>query len=249
MDIWKYYNITHKFHTLMNPQSEQKIDELIYLLDIAPSSRVIDIGCGKGEFLIRLADKVSINAIGVDLSPYVIKEARERTDTRVPNAQIKYVEQDGKSYLESLSEKFDLTICMGASWIFGNHEGTLKALASITNRNGIIIVGEPYWIKQPTQWYLDSSQMNYPDFSSHVQNIEIGEKLGLRFIFSIASNLDDWDKYEGLQSLGADHHLVNNPQDPDNEELLEKVSTYRTAYLREGRDVFGWSLYVFRKLN
>jgi SAM-dependent methyltransferase len=233
----------------MNPQSEEKIDQLIDLLKISPDSRIIDIGCGKGEFLIRLAEKVSINATGVDLSPFTIKEAKERTAKRVPNAQIEYIESDGKVYLDSLSKYFDLSFCMGASWIFGGHEGTLKALSKITHNHGIIIVGEPYWIKQPTEWYLEISEIKLNDYGTHTQNVEIGENLGLRLMYVLTSNYDDWDRYEMLQSLAVDNYVINNPDDPDNEELLARVSKYRKAYLREGRDVFGWALYVFRKLE
>ncbi len=249
MDRWKYFDITHRFHTMMNPMSDIKIEELIRLINISPGSRVLDVGCGKGEFLIRLAKKVSINAYGVDLSPYAINEAKERTTKTIPNAQIEYVESDGKKYLENVTEKFDLSVCMGASWIFGNHKGTLEALISITRKNGVIIVGEPYWIKEPSQWYLDISEVKIDDFASFSKNVEIGEELGLRPIYTLDSNLDDWDRYEMLQSLSTDDYVMNNHEDPDNEELLSKVSKYRTAYSREGRDVIGWALYVFRKLT
>ena len=66
---------------------------------------------------------------------------------------------------------------MGASWIFGNHEGTLKALAEKTRKNGIIIAGEPYWIKRPSDWYLEVSEIKYSDFASFSKNIEIGKKI------------------------------------------------------------------------
>ena len=249
MDRWKYFSITHKFHTLMNPMSEQKVDELIRLLGVFPESHIIDIGCGKGEFLLRIAEKVQINGIGVDLSPYVIKEAKIRSNERLPDAQIKFVESEGKAYLETVKDQFDISSCMGASWIFGNHENTLKALINVTRKHGMIIVGEPFWIKQPTQWYLEMAEVSYNDFGSHAQNIEVGEKLGLRPIYALTSNLDEWDRYEKLQWLGVDNYVMDNPEDSDNDELLAKVSNFRNAYIKEGRDVFGWGLYVFRKLD
>lgn len=249
MDIWKYFDLTHKFHTMMNPISDQKIDKLIDLVNLAPSSRVIDIGCGKGEFLIRLARKVNITAIGIDKSPYTIVAARERTAKMDLTDQIEYIESDGKIFLDSVNEKFDLSVCMGASWVFGGHEGTLRALSEITRKDGIVIVGEPYLIKQATQWYLDISEIKSEEFGTHSENIEIGENLGLRPMYSIVSNSDDWDQYEHLQWLGADYHLQNNPDDLDNDELMSKVTKNRQAYTREGRDVFGWALYIFRNLN
>lgn len=249
MDRWKYYDITHKLHTMLNPMSEAKVDELIGLLDLKPGSMVLDIGCGKGEFLSRLANSIGIDGIGVDLSPYFIKDAKERNKEFSNKSNIKYIESDGKVYLEGDNTQYDLTTCMGASWIFGGHEGTIKALMKVTKKNGIIIAGEPYWIKEPTNWYLEISEIKHGDFLTHAGNVEVGEKLGLRPLYVMVSNLDDWDRYEGLQSLAADRYIKNNPGDEDNEELIKTVSKYRTAYLREGRDVLGWALYVFRKVE
>ena len=52
----------------MNAMSVKKIDEMIGLLQLAPGSRVLDIGCGKGEYSIGLAKKYpNKNFIGIDI--------------------------------------------------------------------------------------------------------------------------------------------------------------------------------------
>jgi len=89
MDIWKYYDITHKKHSDLNPMSKDKLDKLFLLLDLVPNSRVLDIGCGKGESLIRLAELFNISGIGVDLSPYFSKDCKENINKRVPGSDIK----------------------------------------------------------------------------------------------------------------------------------------------------------------
>jgi len=248
MDTWKYYDITHTFHTLMNPQSVEKIDELIGFLHMEPESTVLDVGCGKGEFLRRLANAVTINAIGVDLSPYTIAEAKERTKDLANESAITYVEADGKEFVSAQNSLFDLSICMGASWIFGDHRGTLEALKEITKDKGLIVVGEPYWKASPSDWYLKISEIKEDDFLHYHENIEVGEELGLRPVYTLDSSLDDWDRYEWLQSLATDHYLLEHPSDPDNEELRTKVEKYRQAYVKEGRNIFGWAIYVFRKM-
>jgi len=48
MDRWKYYDIVHQRHSVMNPVDETKLERLYDLLELNPSARVIDIGCGKG---------------------------------------------------------------------------------------------------------------------------------------------------------------------------------------------------------
>ncbi len=234
----------------MNPQSHGRIDELIALINLQDGSEVLDIGCGKGELLIHLAAYGDIKGTGVDLSPFAIAEGRERAKTRGHDKNIEFIEMEGKEYTEELiDKKFDLTVCMGASWIFDGHENTLKALSKITKENGLIMSGEPFWKKLPSDNYLTDTGINIGAYNTHSGNIVVAEKLGLRPIYALVSNLDDWDKYEHLQWLGADDHVLKHPEDPDNEELLKKVAKSSKEYLEEGRDVFGWAIYVFRNVN
>ncbi|MHA2178614.1 MAG: SAM-dependent methyltransferase, partial [Candidatus Thorarchaeota archaeon] len=68
MDKWKYYDITHKHHVLCNPMSEEKFERFFQFLNLPKDTRILDIACGKGEVLVRLAEKYGISGVGVDLS-------------------------------------------------------------------------------------------------------------------------------------------------------------------------------------
>ena len=39
LDIWKFYDVTHKHHVVCNPMSTVKIDELIELLKLDPNNK------------------------------------------------------------------------------------------------------------------------------------------------------------------------------------------------------------------
>ncbi|MCK4583732.1 class I SAM-dependent methyltransferase, partial [Candidatus Bathyarchaeota archaeon] len=67
--------------------------------------------------------------------------------------------------------------------------------------------------------------------------------------YTLVSDEDDWDHYETLQWLAAEQYLDENPDDPDNEELLSRVLHNKNAYLDEGRSTQGWAVYVFKKLS
>ena len=64
MDIWKFYSVTHGHHVICNPTSIAKVDELIGLLKLTPVSAVLDIACGKGEILTRLAERYKVSGVG-----------------------------------------------------------------------------------------------------------------------------------------------------------------------------------------
>ena len=42
LDIWKFFDVTHKYHAVLNPMSITKIDELIELLNLKSQAEVLD---------------------------------------------------------------------------------------------------------------------------------------------------------------------------------------------------------------
>jgi hypothetical protein len=42
-------------------------------------------------------------------------------------------------------------------------------------------------------------------------------------------------------------HAQQHPDDPDLEELTERVNQSRDTYLKWGRNTLGWAVYLFRK--
>ena len=78
MDRWKYFDITHREHVFCNPMSVEKFEELIALLRMEPGARVLEIATGKGEFIIRMAERYKIVGTGIDISPYHISDAEKK---------------------------------------------------------------------------------------------------------------------------------------------------------------------------
>jgi hypothetical protein len=247
MDMWKFFDITHREHVLCNPISIEKVEELIALLRLGPGARVLEIATGKAEFLIRLAEENGIEGIGIDLSPYFISDAEEKHAQRVPDTRLEFLEMDGADYEPDEPESFDVVACIGASWIYGGHRGTLKALNQMAARGGWIVVGEPYWRQEPPVAYLEAIGVERNAYGTHRENVEVGQELGLEVVYTLVSSQDDWDRYEGLQWYATAAWASEHPDDPDVEEVLKRVHESRESYLRWGRETLGWAIYVFRK--
>lgn len=246
MDMWKFFDITHREQVVCNPMSEGKIARLVELLRLPTDARVADIACGKGEFLIRLAEAYGVRGTGVDLSPFFIAAAESRFRARVPSAGITFTEMNGADFKPDEPHSLDLVSCIGASWVFGGHAGTLEALSRMVKPGGWVIVGEPFWRQEPSADYLAASGLAREEFGSHFSNAEAGERHGLHLVHAIVSNEDDWDRYEGLQWYATAEYARAHPDDPDLAELVEQVEKGRATYLRWGRDVLGWAIYLFR---
>lgn len=252
MDRWKYFDITHRDHALCNPTSLDRLDELIGLLDLPPAPRILDIACGKGESLIRIVEAcggpagAGVGGVGVDLSPFVIAEARASAARRVPAAALAFLELDGAEY-DAGPGSFDLACCVGASWVFQGHRLTLRALRAAVRPGGLVLVGEPFWQREPDPAYLVWSELSRDEFGTHAGNVETGGAEGLEPLLAFVSSGTDWDRYETLQWRAAARYAGTHPEDPDVPALLERVDRARHEYLTWGRDTLGWALYLFAR--
>jgi cyclopropane fatty-acyl-phospholipid synthase-like methyltransferase len=247
LDTWKFYSIREKLHTYCNPLNKEKFETLLHLLRLKPNSTVLDIACGKGEFLVRLAELYRITGVGVDISSYFIQEAQNKARHRVPKAPLAFIQLDAKNYQPPADLLFDLTSCMGATWIWNGYKGTLEALKAMTKPDGTIIVGEPYWLKPPDPEYLKADNMKRETYAeSHYDNVKMGELLGLTCVYTLVSTQQDWDHYKNLGWMAITQHAQDNPTDPDTPELVAEMKKEKEIYLRRGRDTMGWALYVFK---
>ena len=252
MDTWKFFDITHRDHVICNPTSVGKLDELIGLLDLGQEPRVLDVASGKGEFVVRVAERFGgpagqgFHGVAIDISPFCVADLRAAAARRVPAADLEVLEMDGGDYRPA-EGSFDLAVCMGASWVFGGLSGTLRFLADATRPGGCVISGEPFWKKEPATEYLAWSGLKRDQFGSHAQNIEAGEAEGLVPWLALVSSGDEWDRYETLQWRAAARYADSHPDDPDVGELLARVARKRHEYTTWGRETLGWALYVFGK--
>ena len=250
MDRWKFYDITHRDHVICNPTSVTKFDELIGLLDLGPEPSVLDVASGKGEFIVRVAERFGgpagqgVTGVAIDISPYCVADLRAKAASRIPAARLEVLEMDGGDY-HPTAGTFGLASCMGGDWVYGGHRPTLRFLAQAARPGGLVVVGEPFWKKDPAPEYLAWSGLKRDQFGSHSQNVETGEAEGLIPLLTLVSSDDDWDRYETLQWRAAARFADSNPEDPDVTELLTRVAKNRKEFLSWGRDTLGWALYVF----
>lgn len=245
MDTWRYYAITHADHVVCNPTSPERLDELISLLELPADAVVWEAAPGKAELLVRLVERYGVTATGVDLSPFEIAVARDHAATRVPGAAVNLIEGDAAAHTPPPGSA-DLAICLGASWIWDGHRGTVRALREIARPGGLVLVGEPYWKHEPEPEYLAIEELEAATISTLAGNVDIGREEGLTLLYAMPSSDAEWDGYEFPQLRAAERFAATHPDDPDVLELVARVRREIDAYLRWGRDTLGWCIYLFR---
>ena len=229
-----------------SPLSYQKADQLIDVLNCSAVDRVLDVGCGTGEFLVRLIDESAASALGIDMNPELISEAQQKAAARLPNnSPIEFRAADVQA--EAIRENsFDVAICIGSTHAFGVGETAypkaLDQLSRWVKPSGQLLIGEGYWKQPPAQGYLDLLGDTPGIYHTHAENVWLGERRGLTPLYTAVSNSDEWDHFEGLHWLRAEQKFAGD------EERLQTIRAWRDGYLRWGRDTMGFGFYLFQNL-
>lgn len=241
----RFSTIGHHDHVYLNPIGAEKMDRLLALARLPERPRVLDVGCGKGELLVRAAEMHGATGVGVDVNPEFLAEARRRASARAPGADLVFHEADAAHW--PIEEgAFDLAACVGSSHACGGYREALRTLRRAVRPGGLILMGEGYWRWEPSREYLAAIGVARDELTDHVGNVSRALREELTPLYAAASSLDEWDHYEGLYSNALERHLAEHPDDPDHEAMAARIRGWREAYLTWGRETLGFGLYLFR---
>lgn len=109
----------------------------IYLL---PGSRFLDVACGTGEVIFRLAQEFpSVEFTGADFSEEMLAIARQKTahlkNVKIINANVRNLPFPNKS--------FDTVLCSDAFHHFASPEESLKEISRVVKDNGFLFLIDP----------------------------------------------------------------------------------------------------------
>jgi SAM-dependent methyltransferase len=241
----RFHEIAETYHRILNPFTE---DQLMLLGDICrlhPKIKHLDLACGKGEMLCRWSQKFKISGIGVDISSVFLDAARKRAEELNVADKIKFIQNDAATYPQETHD-FDVVSCIGATWIGNGLVGTLEMMKRPLKPDGIILVGEPFWIDPPPEDAYAAEGVGQNDFVSLEGTLDRFESTDVNLVEMVIANQDAWDRYEAPQWMAVSDFLAANPNDPDASALREWITNNRRTYLKYGRRYLGWGIFVLR---
>jgi ubiquinone/menaquinone biosynthesis C-methylase UbiE len=242
----RFSTIAHHDHVYCNPISPEKMDRVLGLVDLREGARVLDVGCGKGELLVRAAELYGAAGVGVDTNPEFLREARARAATRVPGRTIEFHEMEFESFRAN-DGTFDLATCIGSTHACGGYRTALELLKRAVRPGGHVLAGEGYWKRDPSASYLEGLRARRDELTDHFGNVRAGIEAGLTPMYAAASNADEWDHYEGLYARAVERFLNEHPEDPDRDAMALRIRDWRRLYLESGRETLGFGLYLFTR--
>ncbi len=230
---------------LWNPLPETETLALVDALDVLPSARVLDVGCGRAELLIRLVARTGARGVGIDPWQHAIASARAAAAGRVDPSRLELREEsfDASRFADS---SVDLAFCVGATHAMGGLRDTLRTFRRLLVPGGTAIVGEGHWLREPDAEYLAFLDAKRDDLLDHAGNLALARNEGFDVVRSLVSSTEDFNAYEDRYAANVGRFVAEHPDDPDADAFRIRIRAWRAAYLRWGRDTMGFALYVLR---
>ena len=244
MDIPRIFTIRESSHRIHNPFTAVKLAALGEALALPAGAQVLDLASGSGEMLCTWARDHGISGTGVDLSVVFTQQARARATGLGVADRVTFIRGDAAGYVAD--RPVDLVACVGATWIGGGLAGTLDLLRRSLRSGGVMLVGEPYWRREPPdQATVEACHASAKeDFRTLPELIEQFPALGCDVVEMVLADQDSWDRYQAAQWLNLRRWLDQNGDDELAPEVRTELTTEPARYARYTREYLGWGVFA-----
>lgn len=241
----RFHEIAEQNHKIINPFTEEKLMLLGEICQFTPATHQLDLCCGKAEMLCRWSERWGISGTGIDISHVFLEAAKVRANELGVAERLTLIEGDAGAYSDDV--QYDVVSCIGATWIGNGLVGTIDLMNRQVKADGLLLVGEPYWIATPPDAAYQAMGVGQDDFVSLPDTLERIESTGYELVEMVLANQDSWDRYEAQHWIAINNWLREHADDPDAEALRQWNADNKRSYLQYGRQYLGWGVFVLKK--
>ncbi|MGH3414349.1 MAG: methyltransferase domain-containing protein [Marmoricola sp.] len=227
------------------PLSDPHCALLLDRLHVPPGARVLDLGCGWGELLLRAVSAAPdatepARGVGVDRDAATLERGRRLAAARGLGRRVSFAEGDAAAW----QQPAERVICVGASHAFGGTEQALQRLAALVSPGGRLLFGDGCWETPPTE---AAATLFGPDVLDFADLVGRAATAGWRVRHLSTADQREWDDFESTWTDGQEEWLAAHPDDPRAEEVREMLDERRTEYLTTYRGVLGFCYLVLAR--
>ncbi|MDR2204385.1 MAG: methyltransferase domain-containing protein [Nitrososphaerota archaeon] len=137
--IKKYDSIADKYDQTADGKFTAKVKEKLFkTCTVANGDKVLDVGCGSGDFVYAISCRAKIQAYGIDISPNMIKECQKKYKN------VTFKVSSGEK-LDFDDNTFDtLTICCVLHHLY-SADNFVKEARRVLKQDGFLVIGEPWF--------------------------------------------------------------------------------------------------------
>ncbi len=213
------------------PMTSVTADEIVSELVSNQPRRVIDVGCGWAELLLRiLAVCPNATGHGIDNDDAMLERARHNAAERSLLDRVSF-----GTRVEDASIG-DLVVCIGSEHVWGSVHDALAGLGRLADLGGRVLVGTLYWDREPPP-DMDAEFGPLPTLDGLMADFAVA---GWRPLSLRTSTLQDWDRFEFGFMADWEHAAWSHHNADKAAEARDQANRYRTAYLHR-RGILGFA--------
>jgi len=152
---------------------------LQYLDRMQKGAEIIEIGCGTGEDIIKIAEK-GFRVFGCDISEKMVEKTKQKLKERKKEEKAEFFVADAEM-LPFKANSFDASLIVAALHHLENPKKALNEIARITKPNGFVIIGSepnswPYYFKKIKHSKIGKKIVSVFRKDYNVEEVSIGDK-------------------------------------------------------------------------
>ncbi|MEU6329423.1 class I SAM-dependent methyltransferase [Streptomyces sp. NPDC047049] len=245
--------------TFHGPLSEDRAARMIRRLTdrVAPTAltTVLDVGCGWGEFMLRLLTSTpGATGVGIDLNEDDLARGRTNAKDRGLAERVRFVRE---SAVDTVQGPADIVLCFGASHALSNAQppehtaAALHVLRRLVTPGGRVLLGEGFWQRPPTPGELSAMwpEASASEFHDLSDLVDLAIAAGFRPAWIETANDDEWENFESAYQSDVEEWLASHPDHPLARETRDRADRHRSMWLRGYRGVMGLAYLTLVPVN
>jgi cyclopropane fatty-acyl-phospholipid synthase-like methyltransferase len=231
-------HLAHRDHPIAAPISGAHVTRLLRRARLPEGARILDLGCGEAAWTLRaLALYQDATADGVDISPEGLKAAEQAAEAQSVWERIRLHERPAADF--PVAEQYDLVLCVGATHAFGGLGPTVRHVRRYLRPNGLALIGEGFWEREPTVEALTRLGAEPSEFLDLPGTVAAAESAGFDVVYAYTSDLAEWDEYEWSWT-GTLLRWANEHPGPDADAARAAALEHRDMWLHGYRGILGF---------